>query len=130
MITSWFAKAIYFEPNLLLEKLPDYERNIKQALEKVGTIRTDILNVDSTCGIRKNLFEVVELDGLRPLIFDHSQAFARQVGYKEDITFKNIWTEISKKGDYTFPRSFPRSVVSGIFCVLSLIHISEPTRPY
>ena len=119
MITSWFAKAIYFEPNILLDKLPTYETNIKQALDKVGTIRTELINVDSTSNIRKNLFEVVELDGLREELFNHAKGYAKEIGYKEDITFNNVWTEIGKKGDYTFPRSFPRSVVSGIFYVKS-----------
>ena len=119
MITSWFAKAIYFEPNILLDKLPTYETNIKQSLDKVGTIRTELVNVDSTSNTRKNLFEVVELDGLREQLYKHAIAFAKEIGYKEDITFNNVWTEIGKKGDYAFPRNFPRSVVSGVFYVKS-----------
>ena len=101
MITSWFAKAIYFEPNILLDKLPTYETNIKQSLDKVGTIRTELVNVDSTSNTRKNLFEVVELDGLREQLYKHAIAFAKEIGYKEDITFNNVWTEIGKKGDFT-----------------------------
>tara|TARA_B100001250_G_scaffold366152_1_gene347342 strand:+ start:6867 stop:7379 length:513 start_codon:yes stop_codon:yes gene_type:complete len=117
MITSWFAKAIYFEPNILLDKLSTYERNIKRTLDQVGSIRTEIINVDSTCNIQKNLFEIVELDGLRSILFERAQGLAKEIEYKDDITFNNVWTEVSKKGDYTFPRNFPRSVLSGIFCV-------------
>ena len=51
MITSWFAKAIYFEPNILLDKLSTYERNIKRTLDQVGSIRTEIINVDSTLSL-------------------------------------------------------------------------------
>ena len=66
-----------------------------------------------------NLGQAEELDGLREQLYNHAIAFAKEIGYKEDITFNNVWTEIGKKGDYAFPRNFPRSVVSGVFYVKS-----------
>lgn len=121
MITKWFPKSIYFEPNILNEYLTQYEIELKMSIEKIGSVRDSLKNVGSTHRLRKNIFEVAELPNLREVFFSKSKYFLNELGYTElsNLHFDNCWANISKKGDYIFPHNHNGSLISGVYYVKS-----------
>lgn len=124
MINVWFPTAIYFEPNILNDNLSSYEKEIKNAISDVGTIRDGLKNIDSTHKTRNNIFEVCELKGLRKVIYESSKAFLKEIGYLnlDNLHFDNCWANISYPGDYIFPHNHNGSLLSGVYYVKSSIN--------
>jgi uncharacterized protein (TIGR02466 family) len=121
VIHSWFPRAVYFRPNIFNDKLETYEKEIKEGLARVGSVRTPTLNVDSSHKTSKNIFEVAQLEGLREVFYEQSRYFLEQIGYTKTDTlrFSNCWANISYKGDYIFPHMHGYSVCSGAYYVKS-----------
>lgn len=124
MITLWFPKAIYFQPNILNDKLDLYEREIKNALSEVGSLRDGAKNVNSTHRLQTNLFDVCNLDELRREFFDRSKYFLNELGYNniQSLHFDNCWANISYPGDYIFPHNHNGSMISGVYYIKSSLH--------
>ena len=124
MISLWFPKAIFFQPNILNHKLESYEEEIRNALTEVGVSRDPLKNVSSTHKTRDNLFEVANLDGLRKAFFDQSRLFLDQIGYKnlDSLHFTNVWANVSYEGDYIFPHNHNGSLISGVYYIKSDIN--------
>lgn len=121
MISLWFPKAIYFQPNIFNSKLEQYTEEIKEALNQVGVLRDPLKNVSSSHKTKTNLFEVANLDGLRKVFYDQSRLFLDELGYKnlDTLHFTNVWANISYEGDYIFPHNHNGSLISGVYYVKS-----------
>ena len=119
MISLWFPKAIYFQPNILNERLGTYEIEIKGAFSSVGSHRDNLKNVDSTHRSHNNILEVAELSGLVEQFYSHANQFLNALGYKrrETLHIQNCWTNISYPGDYIFPHNHNGSLISGVYYV-------------
>lgn len=119
MISLWFPKAIYFQPNILNERLGTYEIEIKGAFSSVGSYRDNLKNVDSTHRSHNNILEVAELSGLVEQFYSHANQFLNALGYKrrETLHIQNCWTNISYPGDYIFPHNHNGSLISGVYYV-------------
>lgn len=124
MISLWFPKAIYFQPNILNNKLGTYEKQIKGAFSSIGTCRERLKNVDSTHRLEKNIFDVAELDGLVDEFYRHANLYLDALGYKkrESLHIQNCWANISYPGDYLFPHNHGGSVIAGVYYVKCGIH--------
>ena len=75
MITLWFPKAIYFQPNILNNRLGIYEQRIKGAFSSVETFRDGQKNVDSTHKSHKNILKLADLDWM---LIEHFMLHAKQ----------------------------------------------------
>ena len=124
MISLWFPKAIYFQPNILNNKLGIYEEQIKDAFSSIGTCRERLKNVDSTHRLEKNIFDVAELDGLVEEFYKHANLYLDALGYKKrkSLHIQNCWANISYPGDYLFPHNHGGSVIAGVYYVKCGIH--------
>ena len=49
----------------------------------------------------------------------HSNNYLKILGHTETAKVLNVWTNVSKKGDYLFPHNHPDSLLSGAFYVSS-----------
>jgi uncharacterized protein (TIGR02466 family) len=120
MITLWFPKAIYFQPNILNNRLGIYEQRIKDAFSSVETFRDGQKNVDSTHKSHKNILKVADLDWMLAEHFLlHAKQYLNALGYKktDNLHIQNCWANISYPGDYIFPHNHNGSMISGVYYV-------------
>lgn len=119
MISLWFPKAIYFQPNILNENLSIYEEQIKNVFHEIGFFRDGMKNVNSSHKTKKDIFDVASLSGLKEQFFSHSKMFLSHLGYKnsDNLKIDNCWANISYPGDYIFPHNHNGSMISGVYYI-------------
>jgi uncharacterized protein (TIGR02466 family) len=121
-INTWFPISIYKADNLLLDKLPSYEKRIKEIITNTKISRTDMLNVDSTWG-NTDISNDKSFDSLKQAICNGVLGYAEALGYDkkflDSLVVDQIWANISKEGDYLYPHVHGQNVFSGAFYVKS-----------
>ena len=121
-IETWFPTSIYIANNLLLDKLPIYEKRIKEIVKDKNIHKTTFLNVNSSWGTEDvNLARDVVFIDLLKEIQGHVYEFANALGYDESflktLKFDQAWANISNENDYLYPHTHAASVFSGAFYI-------------
>lgn len=122
-IHLWFPKSVYVADNLLLDDLLNLENSCKDIIENSGTIKNNMLSVNSTHKTNSDLYNRNEFKILKEEILKHSKNYLLEMGYNneylENLKFTNMWCNISKENDFIFPHVHSNSLLSGVFYIKS-----------
>jgi len=119
-IDKWFPTAIYCENDVCLNDISTYETTIKNILMQYGYGKGGMQNVSSTHQTYDTLHKLKEFTNLKTHILNRASEFAYELGYtdqSDNIQIKNMWANVSQKGDYLFPHTHSDSVISGAYYV-------------
>lgn len=117
ILETWFPKTLYIVENLHIDKLKIYRQEILKIVS-TKNIRTKENFVDTTYGIdevdlsKNEIFFELTKD-----ILVHANDYLQILGYPATARILDMWTNVSKKGDYLFPHNHPNSLLSGAFYV-------------
>lgn len=121
-IETWFPKPIYIRNNFGSK----YHYSLHQWLLEFFAIngefkRTKELNVNTTHEVYDLVNEPIFADFIQDLTKE-VKSFATDIGYgnfSERIRLQNMWSNISRTGDYLFPHNHPSSLISGAYYIES-----------
>lgn len=121
MIQSWFPKTVFVRENVLSDKLSFYENFIETKFKEHGSDRHGIHYVESSHASFDQFHTLPEMEDLVREICISSQEYLQEIGYNYNtiskLKIKNMWSNISKKGDYLYPHIHGESLLSGAFYV-------------
>lgn len=119
-IETWFAKPIYVNNNFATKQHESIHQWLLEFFAINGEFkRTSELNVNTTHEVHDLVHEPVFTD-FRILLEKEVQFFANQIGYTriaDKMKIQNMWSNISRTGDYLFPHNHPSSLISGAYYV-------------
>ena len=119
----WFPKSVYVADNLLIDKLSDLEQSCRNIVNSIGTLKNNMLSVNSTHKTKSDLYNYSEFQDLKDQILKHAKDYLLEIGYNveylENLKFTNMWCNISKENDFIFPHVHSNSLLSGVFYVKS-----------
>ncbi len=119
VLETWFPKSLYIVKDLHIDKLETYRKEILKIVSAKSK-RTKENFVDTTYSIDEvDLSKNKTFNKLTKDILLHSNNYLKILGYSETAKMLNMWTNVSKKGDYLFPHNHPDSLLSGAFYVSS-----------
>lgn len=114
-----FPKCLYIQDNVCVNYLPSFKEKIYELKNK--TIRSPLLNVNTSHSKIQNLDKETPFDILSEEILKHVSSFMKQYGYvpgrENDAYIRNFWFNISNKDDFLFPHIHYGSFLSGAFYV-------------
>lgn len=119
-IRTWFPKPIFKATNILVDKLPYFETQIKQVVGKNhGGQRKDMVaaitfQTANDLHVNPNFKELVDE------IVLNAKLFLIKLGHLQlinTIQVTNMWANINLPGDFLFPHVHNDSVLSGVFYV-------------
>ena len=117
-IEAWFPTSIYVSDNVCDHLLEDLETKSKEIHQKYPTSRDGYLNVDSSHLSTLFLYREYPFDELKEYILIHAHQFLDKLGvHYVKLTPRNMWVNISDKGDYNFPHSHSGFTISGAFYI-------------
>jgi uncharacterized protein (TIGR02466 family) len=117
-IESWFPTTVYISDNVCDHLLENLKKSAKEVLQKYPSSRDGYLNVDSSHLSTLFLFREYPFDELNEYILLHAHEYLKQLGILHvKLTTRNMWVNISNKGDYNFPHAHSGFVISGAFYV-------------
>lgn len=117
-VEAWFPTSIYISDNVCNHLLNDLEKHSKEVVKKYSSSRDGYLNVDSTHLSTIFLYKEYPFNELMEYILLHSEAFFNHLGITHaKLTPRNMWVNISDKGDYNFPHTHTGVALSGVFYV-------------
>ena len=124
-IHLWFPRSVYVADKLLLDELSTLENSCKNIIEGVGTLKNNMLSVNSTHKTNSNLYNHSEFKILKDEILKHSKNYLLEIGYSaeylENLKFTNMWCNVSKEHDFIFPHVHSNSLLSGVFYIKSSV---------
>jgi len=122
-IDTWFPKAILVVDNFHSDHLDFYKSKLYCWLDTVGTIRTNIFEVDSTHLTNNKLHTDPMFSTLANSILDQAKIFSKEFGYSDTIIDKlfinSMWANLSREGDYLESHIHQNSFLSGVFYIQS-----------
>lgn len=122
-IITFFPKAVYLEDNVCIDTLSEIESSIRNISD--NTARNSVLNVDSSHRTIRTIHERPEFYSFTKEIKRRVKKFMICYGYDPEMTrdleIRNMWFNISGKGDFLFPHTHPGSLISGAFYVKTTI---------
>ena len=111
------------ETKRLLSLSPQLRRN-------TGNNFSDNVDIFNTL----NFDEYPEYERMRDYCQSHLNNYVKEIfcPVQEDVEFyiTQSWVNVTRPGEFHHRHAHQNSILSGILYLLSLIHISEPTRPY
>jgi uncharacterized protein (TIGR02466 family) len=111
-IHGWFARPVYYKPNLLPIDLTDFLRNKKQHLT-----RPENFNVDTS---HYNYDLKDDLPTVTFHFLQHVKIFMSEMGYNTDgVSINNMWFNFSYKGDRLHRHTHRNTLISGAYYVKS-----------
>lgn len=121
MIHTWFPKTIFVRENVLTERLDFYKNFIESTLANHGSDKHGIHYVESSHASFSSFHTLPEMEDLVREICISSQEYLQAIGYNtttiSNLRIKNMWANISRKGDYLYPHIHGESLLSGAFYV-------------
>jgi uncharacterized protein (TIGR02466 family) len=106
----------------MVDKLKDFEENIKIIAAKKGTRSSDFLTVKSSFSIYDKMYEDENFKALAKEIKKHCLDYLNELGLEHispDLNFMSMWFNISHKGDFNIPHVHGNSIISGAYYVKS-----------
>tara|TARA_B100000902_G_scaffold67021_1_gene73325 strand:+ start:3494 stop:4081 length:588 start_codon:yes stop_codon:yes gene_type:complete len=112
-----FPKCLYVQDNVCTDQLNDLETAVYDL--KNNTVRSPLLNVDTSHSRIKDLQTKKPFDILSKEIITHARSYMREYGYRntKNAFIENLWFNISGKSDYLFPHAHHGSFLSGVFYI-------------
>lgn len=121
-IEAWFPKPIYVKNNFASGEHTKLHEWLLTFFATSGEFkRTAELNVNTT----HNVYDLVgesEFAEFVKLLTQEVYYFAEQIGYEQylgRLRLQNMWSNISRTGEYLFPHNHPSSLISGAYYVES-----------
>ena len=122
-IIELFPKPVLVVDNVCVDKLEQFEFIIHDVMKKIGTVKTEFQNVESTHNTMCDLFNIVQFEPLIKEIQNNAYIFLEKLGYSENsinaMRLKQLWANSSRQYDYLFPHIHSNSIISGAFYVKS-----------
>lgn len=119
-IETWFPRPIFVKNNFCAKENEVLREWLLEFFAINGEFkRTDELNVNTTHERHDLALEPVFAD-FREALIKEVKTFATAIGYgqlSEKIYLQNMWSNISRKGEYLFPHNHPESFISGAYYV-------------
>jgi len=120
-IESWFPKSILVCEDFEKDSLQTIASNVTLWVEKAGSIRQEIFEVNSTHLTDNRMHLDPMFNDLTVKILDKAKQFAVEFGYTDDTIDKlcvtNMWANISKEGDFLESHIHQNSFLSGVFYI-------------
>ena len=116
-----FPKTLWVVDNVCAKYRDEFEEKIYSLKDK--TEKWDTLNVNTSHSKLSNLNEIEPFDILSNQILYHAKEYMLVYGYSPDRVskayFKEMWFNISSKGDFLFPHDHKGSLLSGAYYIKS-----------
>lgn len=120
-IDTWFPKSIYILDDLFLDKLNQFESDIKDVISQSGVYKNEFLTVESTHRTMSKLHTLPAFTDLAIEVLKNAKIFLTEMGWNINIIDRleigSMWTNVSKAGEFVMPHIHPGSILSGVFYV-------------
>jgi uncharacterized protein (TIGR02466 family) len=115
-----FPQSLYIVDNLMVNKLKDFEENIKKIADEKGTNSCEFLTVKSSFSIYDKMYNDENFKELAIEIKKHCLNYLKELGLdymSDDLNYVQMWFNISHQGDFNIPHVHGNSIISGAYYV-------------
>ena len=117
-----FPQSLYIVDDFMVDKLKDFEENIKKIADEKGTGSSEFLTVKSSWQTYDKMYEDENFKEFSKQIKKHCLDYLNELGMHymlADLNYTKMWFNISHKGEFNIPHVHGNSIISGAYYVKS-----------